>query len=257
MPVITPTLSVKDSLNLITTDSTQLLFNSHLLRPTHTTPIFNNNHEVYWTGIILFAVFSLYILIKISDSKKYLRLFDSMLSLQNFKQNYRDENKTSRKSSYALLVCYMLVLALFLTALNSYFNFIFKEKSSLMQFASFIVIVAVVFVFKLLINLLIAFVTDSTEAAKESMYTETTFKQLLGMLLFPFTIFLFLSKYPNAWFLYPSIIFIALFTLIRFFRSFMALVTEQNIGIVYILLYFCALEILPLLIIVKFLLINF
>ncbi len=257
MPVTTPTLSVKDSIAFMPTDSSQLLFKSHLLKPTHKTPIFNSNHEVYWTGIVLFAILSLYVLIKISDSKKYMRLFDSMLSLQNFKQNYRDENKISRRTSFVLLVCYVFVIALFLTSLNAYFNLIFTDKSSLFQFANFALIVASIFVFKLIINLLIAFVSDSKEAAKESIYTETTFKQLLGIVLFPFTICLFLSKYPNAWFLYPCMIFIVLFSVIRFFRSFMALATEQNIGIVYILLYFCALEILPLLIIVKFLLTNF
>ena len=177
MPVTTSTLSVKDSLALMPTDSTQLLFKSHLLKPTHSTPIFNNNHEVYWTGIVLFITFSIYTLIKISDSKKYMRLYDSLLSLQNFKQNYRDENKISRRASYALIVCYVIVLALFLTSLNCYFNFIFKEKGSLMQFANFVLIISVVFVFKILINLLIAFIADSLEAAKESIYTETTFKQ--------------------------------------------------------------------------------
>jgi hypothetical protein len=47
------------------------------------------------------------------------------------------------------------------------------------------------------------------------------------------------------------------FFVLRLFRGFLISVSEQNVGIIYIFLYLCGLEILPLLILIKFLMTNF
>jgi hypothetical protein len=51
-------------------------------------------------------------------------------------------------------------------------------------------------------------------------------------------------------------LFIVFYTL-RLVRVLAIMYSEQNVGIVYIIMYLCALEILPFLVLIKFLFINF
>jgi hypothetical protein len=75
--------------------------------------------------------------------------------------------------------------------------------------------------------------------------------------LFPFIICIQFSRYSTELFLYPAIIICIVLYLLRIFRGFVISVMEQNVGIFYIFLYLCALEILPIFVLIKFLLVNF
>lgn len=247
----------KDSLLQINNTKKESLFAGHSLQPIHSDPIFNAAQPSYWQSILLFVVFSIYVLIKVSEPKKIYKVFFSVFSLQEAKQLFREEFKLTKRLSIFLGTCFVLVLGFLIQMTNHYFGLILQLYSPIQQYLFFIILICVSYLIKFVTNHLLAFITSNTELGKEYYFNVVVFAQTIGVILFPLVVCLQFTRYPTEWFLYPALIICIGFYFLRLLRGFIISVTEQNIGILYIFLYLCALEILPLLIVIKFLLINF
>ncbi|MBC7694471.1 MAG: DUF4271 domain-containing protein [Burkholderiales bacterium] len=233
------------------------IFYNHSLKAVHHSPIFKAGSPSYWQGILLFIIFSVYVLIKISEPKKILKIFASVFSLQEAKQLFREEFKLAKRMSLFMAICFILVVAFLIQITNNYFGLILKDYSPIQQYLFFILVICLSYLTKFLVNYVLAFIVLNNELGKEYMFSVVVFSQTIGIILFPFIVCIQFTHYPTEWFLYPSLIICCGFYTLRMFRGFILSNTEQNIGILYIFLYLCALEILPLLILIKFLLINF
>lgn len=246
-----------DSIQNTALTNTTSIFSNHSLKPVHSSPIFNAGKPSYWQGILLFIIFSIYVLIKISEPKKFLKIFASVFSLQEAKQLFREEFKLAKRISLFMGICFIMVIAFLIQITNNYFGLILKEHSPIEQYLFFIMVLCITYFIKFLSNYALAFVTLNNELGKEYMFNVVVFSQTIGIILFPFIVCMQFSHYPTEWFLYPSLIICSGFYALRMARGFIISGSEQNVGILYIFLYLCALEILPLLILIKFLLINF
>lgn len=260
-------MSKKDSLLHTKTDSIAYkdlslgenvsIFSGHSLKTIHSTPIFNSTSTSYWPGILLFLIFSIYVLIKISEPKKILKIFISVFSLQEAKQLFREEFKLAKRVSLFLGIGFVLVAAFLIQITNQYFDIILVEQTSLKQYLFFIGVICITYLVKFLVNYILAFIFSNNDLGKEYLFNVFVYSQTIGIILFPFIVCLQFTKYPTQLFLYPALVICAGFYVLRMLRVFIISVTEQNIGILYIFLYLCALEILPLLVLIKFLLVNF
>lgn len=233
------------------------IFSGHSLKPIHTTPIFNANTTTYWPGILLFVIFAIYVLIRISEPKKILKIFISVFSLQEAKQLFREEFKLTKRMSLFLGIAFILVIAFLIQITNQYFGIILSEQSHLKQYLFFVAVICITYLVKFLANYVLAFISSNNDLGKEYLFNVFVYSQTIGIILFPFIVCLQFTKYPTELFLYPALVICAGFYALRMFRGFIISVTEQNVGILYIFLYLCALEILPLLVLIKFLLVNF
>ena len=240
----------------VTTNDT-LLFLNHGLRPIHSDPILTFPYNLYWPSILLFLVFIFYVYIKIADPKKIVKIFLSGFSLQASKQLIREDYKLYKRVSLFLSFNFILVFSFLLYLINDNRNTILQGKSEIYQYLFFVFVTVFVCVIKILITIGVSQVTSTTEIGKEYIFNFFVFCQIIGTISFPFIVFLQFSKYPSEWFLYPVVTICACFYILQLYRGLTISVLEQNIGILYIILYLCALEILPLLVLVKFLLTNF
>lgn len=246
-------LSFKDTL---LADNTSI-FQGHSLKAIHSTPIINASTQSYWQGILLFILFSIYVVIRISEPKKILKIFISVFSLQEAKQLFREEFKLTKRISLLLGIEFILIMAFLIQFTNKYFGLILNDYSHLQQYLFFIGVICLAYLVKFLVNYVLALISANNELGKEYLFSVFIFSQTLGIAIFPLIVCLQFTKYPAEWFLYPALIICAGFYGLRLFRSFIISSTEQNIGILYIFIYICALEILPLLVLIKFLLVNF
>ncbi len=233
------------------------MFTGHSLKTIHNTPIFNNNHTAYWPGVLLFLIFSIYVLIRIAQPKKIFKIFISVFSLQEAKQLFREEFKLTKRVSIFLGAGFIMVLAFLIQITNQYFGLILQDYSHFEQYLFFIGVITLTYLVKFAAHYILAFISLNQELSREYLFNVFLFSQTTGIILFPLIVCLQFSKYPPEWFLYPSLIICMGFYALRMFRGVILSVTEQSVGILYIFLYLCALEILPLLILIKFLLINF
>jgi len=233
------------------------IFSGHSLKTVHDAPIFNASNPIYWNGIILFFIFATYVLIRISEPKKIIKIFTSVFSIQEAKQLFREEFKLTKRMSILLGISFILVISFLVQITNEYFGLILANYSQLKQYIFFVVVISLMYIVKFGANYVLAFISTNTELNKEYLFNVFVFSQTIGIILFPVIVCLQFTKYPIEWFLYPALIICGGFYALRMFRGFVISTSEQNIGILYIFLYLCALEILPTLVLIKFLLVNF
>ena len=234
------------------------LFSGHNLKTSHDKdPILTNSPVLYWPSILLFIVFSIYVSIKVTDPKKIIKIFIAIFSLQASKQLLREDYKLYKRVSVFLSVCFILVISFLICLINDYFGLILKSYSLFYQYLFFILTTTFIYLTKIVSTLILSHINSSYEIGKEYVFNLFVFCQIAGIILFPVVVFLQFSRYPAEWFLYPGLIVCGSIYMLRIFRGFVISALEQNIGILYIILYLCALEILPLLVLVRFLLINF
>lgn len=233
------------------------IFLGHTLKSIHQTPIYNIRTPSYWQGILLFSIFTVYVLIRISQPKKIIKIFISVFSLQEAKQLFREEFKLTKRITLLLGISFILVIAFLVQFTNQYFGLILNGETYFNQYVFFVGIISLMYVIKFISNYILAYISSNNELGKEYIFNVFVFSQAIGIIIFPLIVCLQFSKFPTEWFLYPALIVSIGFYTLRMIRGFVISSTEQSIGFLYIFLYLCALEILPSLVLVKFLLVNF
>lgn len=237
--------------------NTLSVFTGHLLQPIHKDPIFREGTTTYWPSILLFIVFGLYVSIKVFDPKKIFKVFASVFSLQAAKQLLREDYKLNKRVSVFLSFGFIIVITFLVFITNKYFGLILIGISPLKQYLFFMAVITSTYLIKSVLSYLLSMIASEDELGKEYSFNIFIFCQTLGVILFPIILCIQFSKYPTELFLYPALIICLGFFTLRLLRGVVISVIEQNVGILYIFLYLCALEILPVLVLVKFLLNNF
>lgn len=233
------------------------LFKEHLLKPTHSSPIFREGTTSYWPSIVLFVVFAIYVAVKAYDVKKLMKVLGSVFSLQMAKQLYREDYKPNKRMSILLTIGFIAMLSFLIYTINKYFGIVLNDYSSLNQYLFFVLVVIGTYTVKLIINSVLSNILTIQELGREYSFNIFTHAQTTGIILFPMLLCIQYAKYPTEWFIYPAVIICLGLYLMRLFRGFVISALEQNVGVIYIFLYLCALEILPVLVLIKFLLNNF
>ncbi len=255
--IATPSITAiaeQEAPNQLTTFS---VFKNHALQPQHKTPILTNVPVYYWPSFLLFIIFGIYVSVRITDPKKILKIIFSVFNLQMEKQLLREDYKLYKRVSLLLSFCFVTVFAFLLYKINNRFDLILEDTTSLIQFLFFVTVVVLMYVVKIFVTYLFSIITTKHELGSEYIFNVFLHSQVIGIILFPMVVCLQFSRYPIEWFLYPSMVIYILFFTLRTFRGFVIASSEQNSGFLYIILYFCALEILPLLVLVKFLVNHF
>ncbi len=233
------------------------LFSDHALKPIHASGVLKNDNSLLWPAVLMFVVLALIVFARVSEPRKLVKVFTSFYSLQASRQLQREDYKLGKRLSVTLLLVFLISMSFFIYLFNDYFGFILQDRTGLQQFIFFAVLVSLVYTFKYLFSMMIAYIIDATDLVKEYMFNVSIFSQVLGVALFPFIVAMQYSKYQVEWFLYPALVIYLAFYAFRFVRGFTISGLEQGVGIFYIFLYLCALEILPLLVLIKFLLNSF
>ena len=231
---------------------------NNLLKPIHEYPIFSNSTIIIWPFVVFLLVLVSYVSASISSPKKFGDLLSSSFSLQASKQLFREDYKLNKRIPIFFTINFILVLSFLAYKTNDYFNRVLvTEFSSFVQYLFFVIVLIAAYLTKFLVIRILSFSLKTEDLGKEYLFNVLVFCHSLSFIIYPFVIFLQFSKVPSHYFLYPALIISGGFYLLRLVRLLYIAHIEQNIRIVHIFMYLCALEILPILILVKFLFLNF
>jgi len=251
---ITNKVALNDSITFV-----KSIFTDHLLKPTSNLElIYKTNSYLIWPVIILFISFVLMVAIRVSDIKKISDVLSAVFSLRIAKQLSREEYGLSKRNAIFFSINYILLLSMLIFECNRFFNLgLFKTNSSLIQYLFMLIIIVTTYSAKHLFISFISILSNTANLLKDYWFSVIVFSHALTILLFPITVILLFSSIQPYYLLYLVIYLFIGFYLLRLVRIFALMYSEQNIGIVYIIMYLCTLEILPFLVLIKFLFINF
>jgi len=205
----------------------------------------------WMVGVLLFALFLMSI-VRFSFSKYLNRIFDSLINYQTSSNLFLEKNMRNLRGSIFLNLLFFVNLALFIV---QYLNKIppLKENNNIVFFFYCFISLVGLYAGKFLFIRFVGYIFNGIRECKEYLHTVFIFNKNLGVFLLPITISVpFIAQYAVPMLLNAGLVMAFVFYLFRLFRG-LKILFRQHVSIFYMILYLCALEILPLLMIYKLL----
>ncbi|MDO9000410.1 DUF4271 domain-containing protein [Sediminibacterium sp.] len=233
------------------------LFYNHLLQKQHLTPLLKNNPYIVWTSLFFLFCFGLLVFIKVTSYSKVLKIIQSTFNSNALHELEREETKSFKLHSLLLSLFYFLNISFLLYKLNSFYKFVFTEQDLFVQF-SFILLLVLLFVgLKSLLNQFICFLTNNYKTLSDYGYNSLIISQTFGVFLFPWLILSELTRFNSLVFISGAFVVLMLSFLYKWYRGIIISLIEERVGLLQTFAYFCALEILPVIVLVKYIIETF
>jgi hypothetical protein len=202
-----------------------------------------------WTFFLVLIGWTIFASLQFGFSKYILQVFQSVVNYGASSRLYRERGYNSNFGVFRLNVVFFLFLPfpIYLIARDNGMT----VGSSGIEF--FLIVFAVVngyFMLKIFLYKMLGSIFSQKESTGELVFNMMLYHNVLGLILLPVaTIHLLVPGFGIiSMFLVPSLIVI--FYLMSIFRS-IYFAIRQGISIFYLILYLCALEILPILLVAK------
>ncbi len=208
--------------------------------------------EPGWVGVLLLACLALLVLVKAVAYPRVLRIAQSTFRTQVLQQLEREEGNIFRPYAVALNLLFLLNVAFLLYKYNENSPFVFKETSGGLQYLFFLGLSAGLLIFKLIFNRILILLTGARKLLGEYTVSSTLINQTFGLFLFPCLMLAEFSRVIPDIFLWAALLILLLSILLKWYRGLVICLGEQGLGFLQIFSYFCALEILPVLVLVKY-----
>jgi hypothetical protein len=233
------------------------IFKDHLLKPIHNGAIPNNTEQLYWPVIVLFIVLTLIVLLKVISPQRTFRVLNAAYSLQVARQIEREDYGPLKRTSIVLSIVFVMITAFLFYKLNLIFGHILSSNGSFFQYMFFVMVIVFAYSVKLLSARLVGYITQTNNLFTEYINNTLIINQSVGVVLLPVMIIIELAPVNPVWIIFPATLFLILGYLLRLYRGFLFAGIEEGVGVLQLFVYLCALEILPLLVLIKFLVVNF
>ena len=207
-----------------------------------------------WITILLIGSFILLGWIRLF-SKKYLgSLVKSIISYQESNTLYREKNSLMERASFMVNLLFLSNVSVFVIQLKHFWNIEIPGIEDWLFY--FIVVGSLVglYIFRLFTSSFIGYVFLKQQVFTEYFHNVNIFTKNIGLFLFPIVVTLqFLSYQYLSIIVYVGLSIIAFLYGLMVVRSFQIII-RKNVSIYYMILYLCAFEFAPFLIIYKVLL---
>jgi len=235
----------------------QNIFDDHLLQKQHQLPQLKEHHELIWPSVFLLICFLLLVVIKVTSFSKVVKVIQSCFSMQTLRQLEREEFNPFKFYSIALSIFYLLNLTFFIYKANTLYKLVLIEQSHFVQFLFFLLVTVLIFSVKNGFTKLLAIFIDDAKLIPEFVYSSFIISQTLGILLFPCMVLAELSNFDTLIFLSAASVILIAMQAFKWYRGIVFALVENRVGLLQIFTYFCSLEILPVLVLVKFIIEKF
>jgi hypothetical protein len=210
--------------------------------------------EKEWVfGVTLFALV-LFIIIRVYYQKYLATVIAALFNYHVGEKLLREKNVLVRRVFILLNTSYVIAMALYIHEVIKRFNVEVPINNDFYLFLSILSVFTGLIVFRLLILRLVAFVFVAVPEFREYMHSSFIVNKNLGLYLLPIVISTIYIKPALAQYMfYLATIMLVFSILIRYLKG-IQIIIKHNIFLFYSILYLCTLEILPILIGVKFVL---
>lgn len=239
--------SITDTVKRVSQD---YIFTGHELVKKNKDPIINQAKNDIWTTILLGTIFTFIVLLRINNEKKYLLILKSFFSLSSSRQLLREDYRINKGTSVLLIIIFLIGIPFFLLKVNAYYNY-YTIENEFAFYMQVLLILLIIYSLKLISLISISTAFNSKEIVEE--YINHIFFSLkaVGIFTFPLLVLLEFSKLNALPIIISGFLFCLIFYSIRVSRGILILMNEKYTSISHIFLYFCSLEILPLMVIIK------
>ena len=214
----------------------------------NTQPTYTEN----WFFIVILILFILISSLRVFSFKYLNNLFQGAISFYSASKIHREGSIIGRRVHFVLDVNMFVITTLLAVYVIERLDFSFPYSSQ--KWFLVLIIFGALVVFTLLKKVVFFVVSTLSETKmelKELVFNQNIYTRILGLVLVPLALILFYSQGTIATISLYVILILALISLImRSIRAFQLFISK-GFSIFYFLLYLCALEITPVLVVVK------
>jgi hypothetical protein len=201
------------------------------------------NHDWILVVGIMLLIFMTYV--KVQFSQVIKRLLTSVVNFQFAKQLVNEKSSVVQKSSWFLLTLFVISFSLFLSAFIYYINPDSAHNPYL--FLLVFLFVSGFYLLKISLYFLIGYLTDNLSQTRLIMSHFSVFYRNLSLLFTPLSLVLFFIQLRFlASILIVMVLLFVIFSLMRIYRAFF-LSLQMKFSYLFIFLYLCTIELIPLL----------
>ena len=232
---------------------TSKLFKGHSLQPIHGTPVPVTKRNADWLTLVLVVVIISFTWIKTFYSKILKQLLSAFFSNSITNQVVRDENILVQRASILLSFIFYLTLSLFIYQVSVFQNWDYPFLSEgFIRFLIIGLVVSFTYSFKMVLMKGLGEVFNLDKPVSTYIFDIFLINNMLGLFLIPITIAIaYVVTYSTEIVLLTGVVVVIISFIYRLVRAFTIWRTLQGVSFFYLILYFCTLEIAPLVIIIK------
>lgn len=233
------------------------IFENHLLKRIHDVPQVKASFQLIWPSIFLLVCFGLIVFIKTTSFSKVIKIVQSTFNIQNWQQLQREDYNPYKFYSVILALLFAVNVSFLLYKFNTAYNLVFTQSPHLLQFGIIFGILVSLLLIKIVANKLLIFFTGTKNIIHQYGYYSFIINQTFGLFIFPFIVLAEFSKFNSLLFLSIALVIMGLSVLLKWFRGIVFSLVEERVGLLQTFAYLCTLEILPVLVLVKFIVETF
>jgi len=200
-----------------------------------------------------FTIFLIVGLLCITSAKQLFRLrfndFVLVFTSSKYLKIYTRDQKFI--DTFDSLLFANLVISVSIFLFFGYNSFIETVVFDLYSFLKIMLAVSLFFLIKIMIERLVGSLFDIEQLMDSYLFQKTTYKNFSGLIILLFNLFLLYSSVDPKILIYSCLVFIVLINIIGFINTYQSNLNAINLNIFYFLLYLCALEIGPYILLVK------
>jgi len=229
------------------------IFSGHQLQPVHSNPVPVMHRTSDWFTVILVFVVIAFTWIRVFYFKIFRQLFAAFFSNSISNQVVRDENILIQRASILMSFVFYLTASLFIYQVSEYFNWDYPFLGDgFLRFLVVSLLVAFAYSFKMVLLKGLGEVFELDRPVASYIFNIFLINNMLGLILIPVIVTIaFVVTYSTGIIIYAGVALVIIAFIYRLVRAFSIWVTLPGVSIFYLILYFCTLEIAPLLILVK------
>jgi len=209
------------------------------------------NMQFDWISIILMFLFIFIGWIRFFNKKYFFSVIKSVFIYQYSTNIVKEKDSLTGRVSFVFNTTYFLSLSLFIFQLFDFFKISLYHDNSLLLYSLIISSLLLLNIYRFLSSKLIGFLFMKENVFNEYFFNLNLFNKNIGLYILPLVIlynFVQVSNYESI--VFSGLILISILLLLFIIRSFQIII-RNNVSIFYMILYLCAFEIAPILILLK------
>lgn len=233
--------------------SNKRMFEGHALKPVNDAPVLIEKRNPDWFTLVLLLIVIGLTWIRVFYYKIFKQLFAAFFSNLVSNQVVRDENILVQRASILLSFIFYLTASLFIYQVSIYFNWNYPVLGSgFTRFMIITLLVAFVYSFKMVLLKGLGEVFGVDKPIATYIFNIFLINNILGLLLIPVVISIaYVVTGSVGWVMYSGLALVIIAFIYRFMRAIRIWMGMQGVPFFYLFLYFCTLEIAPLILMIK------
>lgn len=204
-----------------------------------------------WLIIIFFIALGLFAYVRMNYPKRLSQLFKAALNMGSAREIMREENPLGQRASIILSIIFLLLMPVLIYQAITIYHPEISNSSGIVLYLKITGILLLIYALKLIVLRATGIALKANSAVSEYTFNIFLLSQVSGLFILPIVVLLTYSLFSPAPLLAIGFLIFLFAYIVRIFRGFGMSLGRPGLSSLHLFYYFCALELVPAIILTK------